>query len=82
MHARRVEYAFPQLCLLEGQANLSSTISDDLAVALRKAGTREYAFATGNNCDAARDCVTAYFGMLYGIQSLEKMWSGRGMKVL
>ena len=56
--------------------------SDDLAVASRKAGTCEYAFATGKNCDAAGVCVTVYFGMLYGIPSLEKRWTGRAMKVL
>lgn len=57
--------------------------SDDLAVASRKAGTCEYTFATGKICDAARDCVTVYyFGMLYGISSLEKRWTGRDMKVL
>ena len=58
--------------------------SDDLAVASRKAGTCEYAlFATGKSCDAAGDCVTVYyFGMLYGIPSLAKWWTGRDMKVL
>ena len=57
--------------------------SDDLAVASRKAGTCEYAFATGKVCDAARDCVTVYhFGMLYGIPGLAKRWTGRDMKVL
>ena len=56
--------------------------SDDLAVASRKAGTCEYAFATGKDCDASGDCVTVYFGMLYGIPSLEKRWTGRDMKIL
>ena len=56
--------------------------SDDLAVALRKSGTCEYAFATGKICDAAGDCVTGYCGMPYGILSLEKRWTGRDMKVL
>jgi hypothetical protein len=56
--------------------------SDDLALASRKAGTCEYAFATGKDCDASGDCVTVYFGMLYGIPSLEKRWTGRDMKIL
>lgn len=57
--------------------------SDDLAVASREAGTCEYAFATGKNCDAGGDCVTVYyFGMLYGIPGPAKRWTGRDMKVL
>ena len=47
-----------------------------------KLGPASTPFATGKNCDAARDCVTGYFGMLYGISGLEKRWIGRDMKVL
>jgi hypothetical protein len=79
----RAESSMHSLCA-EDTTTCLLCCSDDLALASCKAGTREYeyAFATGKDCDAAGDCVSIYFGMLYGIPSLEKRWTGRDMKVL
>ena len=54
--------------------------SDDLAVASYKAGTCEYAFATGKNCDAAGICVTVLCGMV--CRNWRRGGLGRDMKVL
>ena len=57
--------------------------SNDLAVASRKAGTCEYAFAKGRFATPLEIASRFYyFGMLYGIPSLAKWWTGRAMKVL
>jgi len=46
---------------------------DDLAVASRRAGTSEYVFATGKNCDSAGNCAYGY--LWYGMPILEKRWT-------